>query len=475
MGRSKAKRRGRGRGAQAQADGAPGTRRSGDGPSTAPPEARTPPVSGRLQWASPALSWLWCGELAAPGVEAQQLREVDLAIASTLTGIAQLEARLTEQRAVRRQIHGDPLEAQLREAELAIGSTLTGIAQSEAQLAEQRAVRGRIQRSLVAAREAAKRDWAGGLPIEVLATIAKKLVAQTEAGYEARLREIGMGEEGIQRQMDHRKRQGPSRGLFVFARVCTWWRKAQLKVGGRLCGRVQSDVILPGRVALAKWALANGCPREQRFPQYRNMAHGAALCGHLELLQWLCGKAGFAMDQLVMQGACCCPSGNIEMVQWLWDQGGFDDNPKEVILNAAASGNLELVQWCFKDQGFALNEEVMMNAAGHGHLRNLELVKWLRAEGCDWGPSVCWNAAGGGQLKVLQWLRANGCPWDYKTCANAVNFGHVKVLCWARMNGCNWDAATRDAAAAKFGYTDTLGNLIEDPLYLHNLINHIAW
>ena len=50
--------------------------------------------------------------------------------------------------------------------------------------------------------------------------------------------------------------------LFVFARVCKAWRKAQLKVGGRLRTRVLSDVILPGQVALVKWALADGCPRE---------------------------------------------------------------------------------------------------------------------------------------------------------------------------------------------------------------------
>ena len=41
----------------------------------------------------------------------------------------------------------------------------------------------------------------------------------------------------------------------------------------------------------------------------------------------------------------------------------------------------------------------------------------------------------------------------------------MEVLRWARENGCNWDAATRDEAAAKFGYTDSFGNLGEANFY----------
>ena len=81
----------------------------------------------------------------------------------------------------------------------------------------------------------------------------------------------------------------------MFARVCKPWRKAQLKVGGPLRTRVKSDVLLPGRVALAKWALAEGCPRKNG--NVLNMAHRAAQYGHLELVQWLCGEGGFAMDE----------------------------------------------------------------------------------------------------------------------------------------------------------------------------------
>ena len=70
-------------------------------------------------------------------------------------------------------------------------------------------------------------------------------------------------------------------------------------------------------------------------------------------------------------------------------------------------------------------------------------------------------AAWGGNLELVQWLRGEGCPWDWGTCCcNAAIRGHVEVLRWARENGCQWNAATRDRAAAELGYTDDLGNLV---------------
>ena len=194
------------------------------------------------------------------------------------------------------------------------------------------------------------RDWAGGLPDEVLANVAGKVMAQTEAGWAAWLKErYNYSEEIIQALMAERKRNGNC--LYVFARVCKNWRKAQLKVGGPLRSRVMSDVIPPGSVALAKWALAEGCPRERYF--YYNMAHATARYGHLELVKWLCGEGGFAMDERVMWRAAC-------------------------------SGNLELVQW-------------------------------LQGKGCPWDKNACSWAVDQGHVEVLRWLRENGCPWRVNT------------------------------------------------------------
>ena len=236
------------------------------------------------------------------------------------------------------------------------------------------------------------RDWAGGLPADVLATIAGKVVAQTEAGWAAHLTPKERDswywpEKDIQEEMAKRKRDGNC--LFVFAMVCKPWRKAQLKVGAPLRTRVESDVILPGSVALAKWALAEGCPRE---------TYGGTMA-----------------------------------------------------VAAASFGHRELVQFLIREQGFTMDEGVMGWAARNG---DLELVRWLRVRGCDWGAETCMHAGAAGRLGVLQWLRANGCPWDARMCGAAANGGHLKVLQWLRANSCPWNIFSAVAAAEELGYSD---------------------
>ena len=73
---------------------------------------------------------------------------------------------------------------------------------------------------------------------------------------------------------------------------------------------------------------------------------------------------------------------------------------------------------------------------------------------------VMTEAARSGNLELVKWLRGDGCPWDAYTCYWAVDQGHVKVLRWLRGNGCPWSAGTRERAATKLGYTDDFGNLV---------------
>ena len=189
--------------------------------------------------------------------------------------------------------------------------------------------------------------WAG-LPEDLLMKVAENVISQNEAGWAAWLKGDSPAywtEEVIQGRMEQRKRDGNC--LFVFARVCRGWRKAQLKVGGLLRTRVESDVILPGSVALTKWALAEGCPRGDVYGN--TMLYAAADYGHLEVVKWLCGEGGFEMDEFVMR-------------------------------EAARSGNLEL-------------------------------VRWLRGEGCPWDFGTCHDAVDRGHVEMLRWARENGCPW----------------------------------------------------------------
>ena len=37
------------------------------------------------------------------------------------------------------------------------------------------------------------------------------------------------------------------------------------------------------------------------------------------------------------------------------------------------------------------------------------------------------EAAWGGNLELVQWMRGDGCPWDYGTCYNAVSGARARV------------------------------------------------
>ena len=178
-------------------------------------------------------------------------------------------------------------------------------------------------------------DWAG-LPEDVLVQVAGKVVAQHEAAWAAYRRNPGrkvlaLSEKEIQEEMAKRKRDGTC-PLFIFATVCKPWRKAQLRVGGRLRTWVRSGVILPGRVALVKWALAKGCPRTHvkmgkplfdlaEGPVLLTLAQEAAKHGNIELVRWLIAEQGFDMDMGVMWYAGL--SGHLELVNWLRDNRQF--------------------------------------------------------------------------------------------------------------------------------------------------------
>ena len=257
------------------------------------------------------------------------------ATAALVTQLAALEGDLGEKRALAAKI-----AAELAEAEAAVKQKEEEVIETRDALALHRA-----------RQDPNWRDWAGGLPIDLLAKIAKTHVAQKDADHLEWLKAgspsfvatllngmaLGMGWDLQSAAAKANPGEYRPSGLLAFALVCKPWRKAQLKVGGPLCSRALMDVVLPGRVELAKWALAEGCPRadETGF----TLAQVAASHGHLELVQWLIQEQGFAMDQ-------------------------------EAMRFAAAAGNLELVEW-LQAKGCPMDERACAHAAQHGHLEVL--------------------------------------------------------------------------------------------------------
>ena len=111
---------------------------------------------------------------------------------------------------------------------------------------------------------------------------------------------------------------------------------------------------------------------------------------------------------------------------------------------AALGGHLAVLQWV-RAQGCPWDKWTCAWAAEKGHLA---VLQWARAQGCPWDEKTCSSAAENGHLAVLQWARAQGCPWNKWTCILAAQAGQLAALQWARAQGCPWDEETCTEAAA---------------------------
>ena len=67
---------------------------------------------------------------------------------------------------------------------------------------------------------------------------------------------------------------------------------------------------------------------------------------------------------------------------------------------------------------------------------NVELLKFLREQGCPWDRFTCYKAAENGHLECLKYAHEKGCPWHEYTCSNAAFNGHLECLKYAHENGC---------------------------------------
>ncbi|PNH08243.1 Ankyrin repeat domain-containing protein, partial [Tetrabaena socialis] len=178
--------------------------------------------------------------------------------------------------------------------------------------------------------------------------------------------------------------------------------------GYPLSAGVAVEAARGGNVDALQYVLAEGVQVDARSAQ--RAASGAALDGHLAVLQALLHAPGFGIPAL---------------------------RSADAALNAAHNGHTPVVVWLAEVLGAAkvLTVEVAECAASSG---SMELLVWLHAHGCPWGASVFAAAARGGSEEQLEWLVAHGCPMGH-----ALAYGELPVLRCLRRLGCPWGPCGR--------------------------------
>jgi ankyrin repeat protein len=88
-----------------------------------------------------------------------------------------------------------------------------------------------------------------------------------------------------------------------------------------------------------------------------------------------------------------------------------------------------------------------------------------------WYALTCAVAAGNGNIEMVKYLRANGCQWNREACDRAALQGHLKMLNFLHVNGCNWDDNTF-LAALKGGNRNVIEYLVENNCPMTNHTHH---
>ena len=206
-----------------------------------------------------------------------------------------------------------------------------------------------------------------------------------------------------------------------------------------------------------KWTFTLLSSHHQNPLLLHHLSHLAAFHGYLDVLKWLKRHWDPVLREMrrsPFPAMYASYGEHLEVLQWLRSQGCPWD--EKACCGAAYKGSLEMLVW-LRGEGCPWNEETCKGAAAGGHL---EVLQWARSQGCPWDKETCHEAAKAGNLKMLKWVRNQDppCPWDAQTSWAAAKGGHLDVLQWATSQGCPWNKKTCISAATQGHLETTLGS-----------------
>ena len=200
-----------------------------------------------------------------------------------------------------------------------------------------------------------------------------------------------------------------------------------------------------------KWCLWCLTLRGGRFKEASCIMNAAAFWGHLNLLkQWEEQDGAHKFNEQTC--AYAAYGGHLEVLKYLRENGCPWD--LGTIDAASQGGHFDIVKYAHEN-GCPWSENTCMNAAKKGHF---EMLKYAHENGCPWHEGTCAQAAEKGHLQMLRYARENTpqCPWDQFVTLLAAIYGHKEVLKYARENGCKWTTMCASAAEGQLLFLDVL-------------------
>jgi hypothetical protein len=144
------------------------------------------------------------------------------------------------------------------------------------------------------------------------------------------------------------------------------------------------------------------------WPSCGTLCESAARHGHLDTVKWLRAK-GCRWDMYTSQAAV--EEGHARVLRYVLENGCSTHN--SALMTAVAKGWVGVLDVLY-DHGIQMTQDVYIHSIHHGQLG---VVRWLYEEAeVPWTARVCYEAAKRGELNILQYLRSQGCPWNKRRC-----------------------------------------------------------
>eukprot|EP00173_Palmaria_palmata_P000761 Plantae.Rhodophyta-Palmaria_palmata.ctg13768.p1 GENE.Plantae.Rhodophyta-Palmaria_palmata.ctg13768~~Plantae.Rhodophyta-Palmaria_palmata.ctg13768.p1 ORF type:complete len:319 (-),score=6.47 Plantae.Rhodophyta-Palmaria_palmata.ctg13768:57-941(-) len=234
-----------------------------------------------------------------------------------------------------------------------------------------------------------------------------------------------------------------------------------------------TNAAIGGHLELLQWLRANDCPwgtetawraarngdtpmlqwmKANGCPWDEHCVYEAAGSGHVDLLVWL-RVNDCPWPDMALLTTFTAECGQLEVLKWM-EANGYTFG-RDCMFRAVVAGQLECVYWLAANRHCVWNAYCTYAAASRGCFQSLNWAR--RAYNCalDDDERIMEAAATHGRLKMIQWLRTNGCPWNETCMELAAGGGHLEALQWMRANGCPWDA-TCIAEAARYGQLEVI-------------------
>ena len=169
----------------------------------------------------------------------------------------------------------------------------------------------------------------------------------------------------------------------------------------------------------------------------RSTCMQAAQNGHLELLKYL-QSASCPWDYRTTRAAA--ERGDLTMLAWLRQEHTTGTTGRcpwnsDTALGCCSKGQMDALIWMrhHSDAGDPVPYDTGCCAAA-ALIGRLDLLQYLREDGCSWDKNTCYSAVEGSQqpllqkkhLEILQWALENGCPWSKRECLDACAEGSIR-------------------------------------------------